>query len=148
MTIDAEKCNQILEAEKKTGKKVIVTFNYRFAPFRTAIKQAIVDGHIGDVLSVKMEYLLDTKHGASYFRRWHSKIENSGSLLVHKSTHHFDLINWLIDDEPKEVFAFGDRRFYGPTRNERGERCITCKKFVISVSLRKSTSNRLMLGCL
>ena len=127
MTIDADKCKQILEAEKKTGRNVIVAFNYRFSPYRTAIKQAIVDGYIGDVLSVNMEYLLNTKHGASYFRRWHSKIENSGSLLVHKSTHHFDLINWLIDDEPEEVFAYGDRKFYGPTREERGERCLTCE---------------------
>ena len=36
MTIDDEKCNAILEAEKRTGKKVIVTFNYRFAPYVTS----------------------------------------------------------------------------------------------------------------
>jgi predicted dehydrogenase len=126
MTIDADKCNQILETEKRTGRKVIVTFNYRFAPFTTAIKQAIVDGMVGEVLSVNMEYLLDTNHGASYFQRWHRYIENSGSLLVHKATHHFDLINWWINDEPEEVFAFGVRRFYGNTREECGERCLTC----------------------
>jgi predicted dehydrogenase len=34
-------------------------------------------------------------------------------LLVHKSTHHFDLVNWLIDAVPEEVFAFGDLKFYG-----------------------------------
>lgn len=126
MTIDAQKCNQILETEKRTGGKVTVTFNYRFTPFTTAIKQILVDGAVGEVLSVHMEYLLNTTHGADYFRRWHRDIENSGSLLVHKSTHHFDLINWWIDDEPEEVFAFGTRRFYGPTREERGERCLTC----------------------
>jgi predicted dehydrogenase len=126
MTIDHEKCNAILEAEKKTGKKVTVTFNYRFAPYVTAVKQAIVDGLIGDVLNVDFEYMLDTTHGADYFRRWHRKKENSGGLLVHKSTHHFDLINWWIMEEPAEVMGFGSRRFYGPTRKERGERCLTC----------------------
>ncbi|HAH86323.1 MAG TPA: gfo/Idh/MocA family oxidoreductase [Armatimonadetes bacterium] len=126
MTIDSEKCNAILEAEARTGKKVIVTFNYRFAPYVTAVKQAIADGLIGDVLNVDFEYMLDTSHGADYFRRWHRKKENSGGLLVHKSTHHFDLINWWIMEEPVEVMGYGTRRFYGPTRKERGERCLTC----------------------
>jgi predicted dehydrogenase len=43
------------------------------------------------------------------FRRWHRKLDNSGGLLVHKSTHHFDIVNWWLDDEPEEVFAFGGR---------------------------------------
>ena len=126
MTIDAEKCNAVLEAEKRTGRKVIVTFNYRFTPYVTAVKQAIRDGVIGDVLNVDFEYLLNTTHGADYFRRWHSQKKNSGGLLVHKSTHHFDLINWWIEEEPVNVMAFGTRRFYGPTREERGERCSNC----------------------
>ena len=127
MTIDAEKCKAILDAEKKTGQEVIVTFNYRFAPYVTAIKQAIRDGAIGRVLNVDFEYMLDTIHGADYFRRWHRRKENSGGLLVHKSTHHFDLINWWIEEEPVEVMAYGSRRFYGPTRAKRGERCLTCE---------------------
>ena len=126
MTTDAEKCKAILDAEKQTGKKVIVTFNVRFTPFAGAIKQAMADGAVGDVLNVDFEYMLDTRHGADYYRRWHRRKENSGGLLVHKSTHHFDLINWWIEDDPAEVMAFGSRRFYGPTRSERGERCSEC----------------------
>lgn len=127
MTIDEEKCLAVMEAEKKTGRKVTVTFNYRYAPYATKIKELIKSGVIGDVLNVDFEYLLDTRHGADYFRRWHRNKANSGGLLVHKSTHHFDLINWWIDEEPVEVMAFGSTRFYGPTRKERGERCFTCQ---------------------
>lgn len=126
MTTDAEKCRQILEAEKRTGKKVIVTFNYRFAPYSTRIKELIKGGTIGDILSIDFEWILDTRHGADYFRRWHRYMENSGGLLVHKATHHFDLINWWLDEDPEEVYALGTRRFYGPTRENRGERCLTC----------------------
>jgi len=127
MTIDEEKCKAILDAERRTDRKVIVTFNYRFTPYVTAVKQVIKDGLIGEILNVDFEYLLDTRHGANYFRRWHRRKENSGGLLVHKSTHHFDLVNWWIEEEPVEVMAFGSRRFYGPTREERGERCLTCR---------------------
>ena len=127
MTIDAEKCNAILEAEKKTGKKVIVTFNYRFAPYSTRIKELLLEGAVGKVLSVHFEWLLDTSHGADYFRRWHRRMENSGGLLVHKATHHFDIVNWWLEEEPSLVMAYGSLRFYGPTRKERGERCLNCK---------------------
>jgi predicted dehydrogenase len=105
---------------------VVVTFNYRFVPYITRIKEIIRAGTIGEVLSVDFEWLLDTRHGADYFRRWHRRMENSGGLLVHKATHHFDLVNWWIEDEPETVHAFGRRRVYGPTRAERGERCSTC----------------------
>lgn len=127
MTIDDEKCNAILDAEKKTGKKVVVTFNYRFAPYTTRIKELIREGAVGKILSVDFEYLLDTKHGADYFRRWHRRLENCGGLLVHKSTHHFDLVNWWIEEEPEEIYANGNLRFYGPTRENRSERCSTCQ---------------------
>ncbi len=126
MTVDDEKCRAILEAERRTGKRVIVTFNYRYSPQHQQIRRLIMDGAIGRVLSVDFHWPLDYIHGADFFRRWHRRMENSGGLLVHKATHHFDLINWWTDSEPEEVFAQGRRAFYGPTRERRGDRCLTC----------------------
>jgi predicted dehydrogenase len=126
MTIDDEKCRAILAAEQRTGKRVTVAFNYRYSPQHQQIKRLIVAGAIGRVLSVDFHWPLDYIHGADFFRRWHRRLENSGGLLVHKATHHFDLINWWLDSEPEEVFAQGRRAFYGPTREERGDRCLTC----------------------
>ncbi|HSP55709.1 MAG TPA: Gfo/Idh/MocA family oxidoreductase [Dehalococcoidia bacterium] len=126
MTIDDEKCRAILDAEKRTGRRVTVAFNYRYSPQHQQIKRLIMDGAIGDVMSVDFHWPLDYIHGADFFRRWHRRLENSGGLLVHKATHHFDLINWWIASEPEEVFAHGRRAFYGPTREQRGERCHGC----------------------
>jgi len=126
MTIDDEKCRAILAAERRSGRKITVTFNYRFAPRHTKIKEVLQSGAIGQVLSIDFHWYLDTSHGADYFRRWHRRKENSGGLLVHKATHHFDLVNWYLASEPEEVFAYGRRAFYGPMRQERGERCLTC----------------------
>ncbi len=126
MTIDAEKCRAILAAEQRTGRKVIVTFNMRSSPYIIRAKELVRGGTIGQVLNAHLEWFLDRRHGADYFRRWHRRKENSGGLLVHKATHHFDMVNWCIDDEPETVYALGQRRVYGPTRTERGERCSTC----------------------
>ncbi len=126
MTIDDAKCRAILDAECNTGKRLTVTFNYRFAPYVTRVKELLRANVIGRVLNVDFEWFLDTRHGADYFRRWHRRKENSGGLLVHKATHHFDMINWWLEDEPKTVYATGSRQFYGPTRTQRGERCCRC----------------------
>lgn len=126
LTTTFEKALAIRKTQDETGKEVIVTFNLRFNPFFKRVKEIISSGVIGKILSVHYEWMLDTKHGADYFRRWHRQKKNSGSLLVHKSTHHFDLINWYLEEDPVVVNAFGTRRFYGPTKRKHGERCMTC----------------------
>lgn len=122
MTVDEHKCQDIIDAVERTGQKVRVTFNYRYAPHHTKARELIADGTIGDITSVHFEWLLNTEHGADYFRRWHRDKRNSGGLLVHKSTHHFDLVNFWIGSQPDTVFAMGDLLFYGrENAEERGE---------------------------
>jgi predicted dehydrogenase len=96
-----------------------VAFNYRWNPGATKVRELIASGVIGPVRHVTLEYLLNTSHGADYFRRWHAHKRFSGGLLVHKSTHHFDLVNWWIDAIPAQVVAHGDLMFYGRANAER-----------------------------
>lgn len=119
MTVDAQKCQAILDTVKRTGRKLRVTFNYRYAPVRTTVKDLLMKKVVGDVTSVHFEWLLDTTHGADYFRRWHRNKINSGGLMVHKSTHHFDLVNWWLDSTPETVFGFGALSFYGKVNAEK-----------------------------
>ncbi len=127
MTIDEDKCREILQAEKKSGKRVTITFNLRFAPYFEQVKLLLQDGAIGDIYHMQLEWFLDRSHGADYFRRWHSEMKNSGGLLAHKSTHHFDIVNWWMNSAPEEIHAFGTRRIYGDNRTRKGERCLTCE---------------------
>jgi predicted dehydrogenase len=132
MTTDEQKCQYILDTQKKTGRYCTVTFNYRYAPPRTQVKDLLMSGVIGNVVSVDFHWLLDTRHGADYFRRWHRNKRNSGGLMVHKATHHFDLVNWWLSTVPETVYATGTCHFYRPETAERyglvnrGERCLEC----------------------
>lgn len=132
MTTDERKCRAILQTQQQTGRKIIVTFNYRYSPPRTQVKDLLMSGLIGDILSVDFHWMLDTDHGADYFRRWHSHKANSGGLMVHKATHHFDLVNWWLSASPVTVQANGKREFYTPQMAKRlglesyHERCHTC----------------------
>lgn len=134
MTIDALRTQRIIDTQKRTGRKVCVTFNYRYSPPRTQVKDLLMSGAIGEILSVDFQWMLDTTHGADYFRRWHRNKRNSGGLLVHKSTHHFDLVNWWLSAVPTEVVATGHRRFATPQMAQRlglhlpGSRCSDCQE--------------------
>ncbi|GAB3009213.1 Gfo/Idh/MocA family oxidoreductase [Cyclobacterium sp. 1_MG-2023] len=113
MTTDEFKCQEIFDAEKRTGNKVIVTFNMRYSSYVQQIWELLRNGEVGDIKSVDLNWYLDTSHGASYFRRWHGEKEHGGTLLVHKATHHYDVLNYWMDSEPEEVFAYGSLDYYG-----------------------------------
>ena len=126
MTTDEQKCQEIIDAERRSGRNLIIGFNYRWSPYNTKIKQLLAENSIGKLVSVDFHWYLNTYHGASYFRRWHGLRQSSGTLLVHKSTHHFDLLNWWIDSDPEEVYAYGDLEFYGSNGPFSGDKCRTC----------------------
>jgi predicted dehydrogenase len=113
LTIDPPSTRRIAEAVARSGRQVVVTHNYRYSPRNSGLKELIKGGSIGTPLSVTFEWVLDTAHGADYFRRWHRDKANSGGLLIHKASHHFDLINWLLADSPVRVYARGGVKFYG-----------------------------------
>jgi predicted dehydrogenase len=120
MTVDAPSCRLILDAEKRTGRRVSVAFNYRFNPVHEMVRTLLAGGEIGEIGSVHFEWLLDVRHGADYFRRWHRDKAHSGGLLVHKSGHHFDLVNWWLGAEPAQVYASGRLFFYGENGRRHG----------------------------
>ncbi len=127
MTTDEVKCKAILEAEKRSGKKVIVAFNYRHSVHNMQLKELLAAERVGKITSVDFHWYLNVYHGADYFRRWHGRMNKSGSLWVHKATHHFDLLNWWVNSEPVEVSAYGSLEHYGKNNAFRGTSCRTCE---------------------
>ncbi|MDX3194348.1 Gfo/Idh/MocA family oxidoreductase [Streptomyces sp. MN03-5084-2B] len=119
MTTDVEGARAILVARRETGRSVRVAFNYRYNPVHRRVRELLAGGAIGTVGAVEFSWLLDTAHGADYFRRWHRDKANSGGLLVHKSGHHFDLVNWWLGRGPETVFALGGLFFYGDRNGRR-----------------------------
>jgi predicted dehydrogenase len=119
MTTDVDGARRILTARRETGRSVRVAFNYRYNPVHRRVRELLAAGTIGEIGSVEFSWLLDTAHGADYFRRWHREKANSGGLLVHKSGHHFDLVNWWLGRGPETVFALGGLFFYGDENGRR-----------------------------
>lgn len=126
LTIDEEKCQQIIDADKKYDNDIYVTFNYRYPPHRSKVKELLMNGAIGDVRSVDFHWNIDHAHQKRYMQRWHGESQRGGTLWVHKSTHHFDMINWFLDSDPVEVFAKDDLEIFGSNGPFRSTNCRNC----------------------
>ena len=126
LAIDAEQCQRIVDTENRTGKKITVGFNARHGNEAYEVKKILLSGELGRIIAVDYHEYLNTSHGADYYRRWHGKKKYSGSLLCHKASHHFDLVNWFLDSEPEDVQAIGNLSFYGHNNGYRGRNCRTC----------------------
>lgn len=119
MTIDEVKLQQMVDAEKRTGKQVRVLFNYRYAPHHTKVREVIDSGVIGEISTVHMDWILDCAHGSDFMRRWHRDKANSGGIQMHKSIHHFDLVHFWLNTEPETVYCIGGLWFYGKENAQR-----------------------------
>jgi|GEM_PF-2809417 len=129
LCVNLKQCEDILAAERRSGKPIFMGFNYRLIPLCSKVREIVLSGEIGRPVSADLTWYLDYHgHGASYFRRWHRLMAESGGLLLTKATHHFDLANWWMNDHPSRVFALGRRHFFGAGHNPyQGERCSTCE---------------------
>ena len=131
MTTNWEDAVRIRQAEKNSKGRVICTFNYRYTPVTRMLREMLIEKKVGKVTNIDLTWYIDIHHGASYFNRWNRMRENSGSLSIHKSSHHFDLMNWLVDGIPETVHAMGALNFYGPDApfnpsKKDGRHCKSC----------------------
>ncbi len=126
MVTDEHQCQAVIDAARQSSGRLWVALNYRYGQVFTRLKEKLVRQEVGRLTSIDFNWYLNVHHGASYFRRWHGLREKSGTLLVHKSAHHFDLLNWWIDSDPVEVHAFGGLEKYGANNPFRGKRCMGC----------------------
>lgn len=113
MVIDCGQALSVIEAERKSRGSVRVTHNSRYFQPHRQIKRMIQSGMLGRITNVEFVWNLDTYHGASYFYRWNRDRAKSGGLTITKGCHHFDLINWWLDDRPEQAFAYGALNYYG-----------------------------------
>lgn len=127
LCVNLEQIHQIRAAAADSTAQGFVTHNARYNPDRQLIKQLIASGCIGDIQWAEYRQNLDFDHGADYFRRWHKHKRHSGGLTVHKGTHHFDFLNWIIGSRVKRLRAEGGSYFYGKSGPFRSERCRGCQ---------------------
>lgn len=122
----AEQCRAILAAAAKSKGRCMVTHNARYGSAERTMHAIVRSGRLGKISFMQFDETLDRCHGADYFRRWHCRKANSGGLLIHKASHHFDILNFLAASKPARVSAVGALKFYGRNGPFRHKHCRGC----------------------
>ena len=104
----AKECADIAAAARKKGTKVLVGHVLRYAPFFCKVKELVMDGAVGEVVSVdQVEGVGNVHFSHSYVRgNWHKESESAPMLLA-KSSHDLDMIQWIVDKPCKKISSFG-----------------------------------------
>lgn len=116
-----EQCAIIAKKAEELGRKVLVCHVLRYTPFYGKVKQIIMDGAIGDIMSViAVEAVGNIHQSHSYIRGdWHKEDETT-PMLIAKCCHDLDIIQWIVDKPCKKVSSFGDLTYFKPENAPEG----------------------------
>lgn len=130
MAPTAEGCVQIVEAVRESGVLLAVCHVLRYAPYTRAVKHAVASGRIGEVMSVQhLEPVGFWHHAHSYVRGKWRRAEESSPMLLAKSCHDFDWLQYVLDQPIRRVSSFGRLSHFTPENRPdgAGERCVDCR---------------------
>lgn len=108
-----EECAAIAEAADKKGVKVIVCHVLRYTSFFMELKRIIDSGEIGEVVSVvHNENVGDIHHSHSFCRGSWGNRKKSAPMILAKSCHDTDIIQWLIGKKCRRLSSFGSLKYF------------------------------------
>jgi predicted dehydrogenase len=101
-----ERINDLIELCRRTGRALMVGYNFRFYRPLLALREALADGAIGRVVSLRAEvgqYLPSWRGGGDYRLSVSARRELGGGAVLELS-HEIDYVRWLLG-EPVSVSA-------------------------------------------
>ncbi len=108
-----EDCRAITDAAVKKGVKVVICTVLRYSNIFVKIKELIDSGRLGNIISVNHEECVGNIHQSHSFVRgnW-GNAERSSTMLLQKSCHDLDILQWLIGKKCKKIQSFGALTYF------------------------------------
>lgn len=120
-------CLKIAEAAEKKGVRVLVCHVLRYTDMFITLKNLLNEGKIGDIVSINHEECVGNVHQSHSFVRgnWGNSTRSS-FMLLQKSCHDMDILQWLIGKKCRKVQSFGTLSYFTERNAPAGapERCI------------------------
>jgi len=98
--LDPERIRRTLEIVDAAGVKLQVGFNRRFDPTFSRVRQAVIDGDVGEIHIVKITSRDPEAPPVEY-------VQSSGGIFLDMTIHDFDMVRYLTASEVEEVHAMG-----------------------------------------
>ena len=110
---DFKECVAISNAAKRKGTKVLVCHVLRYTPFFMKIKEMIDSGMLGKVMSIHHSECVGNVHQSHSFVRgnWGNSARSS-CMILQKSCHDMDIMQWLMGSDCKNVHSFGSLTYF------------------------------------
>ena len=112
---------------RETGRIAMICHVLRYAPFYRKIKETVLAGKIGRLMSIVTEENVSYHHMAVGFVRGKWNREEVGTMLMTKCCHDLDLITWFMSGTPPvRVSSFGGLMYFKPENAPvgSGTRCL------------------------
>ncbi len=100
MAMNSSECDEMIAAAKKNNVNLQIGFMRRYDRSFQEAKQRILQGEIGDLVSVK-----SLTHGPSSPQRWQYDIAKSNGPLAEVNSHDIDTLRWYTESEFSELYA-------------------------------------------
>ena len=108
-----EECLEIVDAVGKSGVKVVVCHVLRYTPFFSTIKDVVDSGEIGDIVSVAHnENVWDIHQAHSFVRGNWSVTDDSAPMILAKSCHDLDIMQWIMGKKCLRLSSFGSLQYF------------------------------------
>ena len=124
---DPVRCERLAQAAEKAGVKAVVCHVLRYTPLFTGIKRLIEEDRLGEIISVNHEENVGNRHQSHSFVRgnW-GNTARSSNMLLQKSCHDLDILQWLIGKPCRKIQSFGSLRYFTHENRpeDAPERCI------------------------
>lgn len=122
-----EECCMIQKAAAKKGVFVLVCHVLRFTVFFRTLKSIIDSGKLGRVIHIQHSEGVGNIHQSHSFVRgnWGNS-DRSTPMIVQKTCHDMDILQWLVGKQVRYVHSFGSLTYFKAENAPIGatERCI------------------------
>jgi len=116
-----KECRDILALAQEKNRIVAVCHVLRYAPYFIELRKKIMDGSIGELISIQHFEPIEHVHMAHSFVRgnWHNSKATTPIVLA-KSCHDLDILRWLVGEPCKKISAFGDVKWFNSDNKPAG----------------------------
>jgi predicted dehydrogenase len=126
MSHDPLEAIRIAEKAEETQRILTVCHGMRYNTFSSELKRLIDAKLIGDIMTIQWTENVGHEHYVSSFVRgnWRNSQESS-SMILQKSCHDMDMLQWIIGAKCTKVSSFGKLTYFRPENAPEGstERC-------------------------
>ena len=94
--LDAAEAESLQRLALQRRLCVAVDFEYRAVPLFQQLQNLLAEGQLGELLLVKLDWLMGSRADPSRPWSWYSQAAAGGGVLGALGTHAFDLLHWLV----------------------------------------------------